>query len=375
MQESKAYCEQIVRECLVYPSPTTFSRIIGLTNRALKKEDTLLPQNTDRYELYSGMDLSHGVNIAVEKLKSIKDVVKTTHVYFTAYTGHGKDFQGLKEANVDILSTAVKAVDAVCPNVAFWTLQTGGKAYGVEFVNEGIPFHPPLKESTPRIPEPYASNIFYYPQYDTLRDLSKGKSWKFCEIRPDAIIGFVPNNNAMNLAQALALFLSMYASVEGRGSEVPYPGTDDAYKSLHTDTSQDILARFHIHASLHPDAVNGRAFNVADGEAVSWEAVWPEICKYFGLNGVAPDPSKSTGAQWMREHRPQWAKWIKNKGLKEGALEGTTWDFMGMLMGGMNFDRQYDLGECRKVGFKEEIPTAMGYALAFDRMREAKIIP
>ena len=321
------------------------------------------------------MDLSRGVGIAIEKLKSIEDIGKTTHVYFTAYTGHEKDFQGLKEANVDLLSTAVKAIDALCPNVEFWTLQTGAKAYGYEFVNQGVPFHPPLKESAPRIPEPYASNIFYYPQCDTLRDLSKGKSWKFCEIRPAAIIGFVPNNNAMNLAQALALFLSMYVSIEGKGSEVPYPGTDLAHTSLYTDTSQDILARFHIHASLHPDTVNGRAFNVADGEVVSWKTVWPDICNYFGLKGVAPNSSKSTGTQWMREQRSQWADWVKDQGLKEGALEGTTWDFMDMIIAGASFDRQFDLSECRSVGFKEEVPTTMGYALAFDRMREAKIIP
>lgn len=40
------------------------------------------------------------------------------------------DFEGfdkLKEINVRILETAVKAVERVSSNLRFWTLQTGGK--------------------------------------------------------------------------------------------------------------------------------------------------------------------------------------------------------------------------------------------------------
>ncbi len=46
----------------------------------------------------------------------------------------------------------------------------------------------PCKESDPRIPEPYADEVFYYAQYDLLKKLSHGKNWTFAEIRPDAIV-------------------------------------------------------------------------------------------------------------------------------------------------------------------------------------------
>jgi hypothetical protein len=55
----------------------------------------------------------------------------------------------------------------------------------------------------PRIRKPWYDNIFYYAQYDTLRELSKGERWTFSEVRPDGILGFVPGTNAMNLAQGL----------------------------------------------------------------------------------------------------------------------------------------------------------------------------
>jgi hypothetical protein len=42
------------------------------------------------------------------------------------------DFAGfdiLKQVNVEILETAVRAVERACPRLQFWTLQTGGKVY------------------------------------------------------------------------------------------------------------------------------------------------------------------------------------------------------------------------------------------------------
>jgi hypothetical protein len=44
-----------------------------------------------------------------------------------AYTGHGTGFEGIKKANVKILENAVTAVEKLCPNLQFWTFQTGGK--------------------------------------------------------------------------------------------------------------------------------------------------------------------------------------------------------------------------------------------------------
>lgn len=50
----------------------------------------------------------------------------------------------------------------------------------------------PLKESYPRIPEEYGKNLFYYHQVDLLHELSAGKTWSWCEVRPDIIVCFQP---------------------------------------------------------------------------------------------------------------------------------------------------------------------------------------
>ena len=71
-----------MRECLAYPSPTTFARVIGLTSRHLSREDALFPEESKRWELYSGMDLEKRVDTVAQKLKGIHEIEKVTHVYF-----------------------------------------------------------------------------------------------------------------------------------------------------------------------------------------------------------------------------------------------------------------------------------------------------
>ncbi|MCJ1408086.1 hypothetical protein MMC19_002159 [Ptychographa xylographoides] len=368
----------IVRECLSYPTSTTFSRVVGLANRPLDKSAFLLSTEDERLEVYSGIDLSIGPEIATERLTAVPHIEKTTHVYFTAYAGHGTDYHTLKKINVALLSAAVQAVKQLCPHLEFWTLQTGGKAYGVEFYGQdGIQYHPPLRESSLRIPEPYASNVFYYAQYDELARLNVGQNWRFCEIRPDVIVGFVPQGNAMGFAEAVGLWLSLYVSVEGEGKEVVFPGDEEVWKAVHSDTSQDVLAQFHVFASLHPEEVSERAFNIADEQEVTWEKVWPGICDYFGLKGVGPKrsgPGEVTGSEWVQAHKGDWDRWAQENGLKEGAFERSSWEFMDAIVG-IPFGRQYDLSAARKIGFEQQTTTVGGYHKAFDRMRQAKIIP
>jgi hypothetical protein len=179
----------------------------------------------------------------------------------------------------------------------------------------------------------------------------------------------------MNLAQGLALFLSFYASREGHGANVAYPGPQSAFKALFTSVSQTTLARFQIFASIHPDVKNGETINIGDeDEGVSWEMLWPDLTSHFGLVGIDPDENFSVVA-YMQEHRLDWPGWVKKHGLKEGALEGTDFGFLSMMMGMATFDRQYDLSRARELGFVDKRDTVDGYYEAFELMRSAKAIP
>ncbi len=173
----------------------------------------------------------------------------------------------------------------------------------------------------PRIPKPWYDNIFYYTQYDILHSLSQGKKWTFTEIRPDAIIGFVPGSNAMNLAQGIGLYLTLYAAVHGKGAEVPFPGSEKGWRSTHSDTSQDLLAKMEIFAALNPEKCgDGAAFNIADGKTVTWAEVWPGLCGYFGLIGGGPKEGAKAIGDFMRRNEGVWDELATKEGLRSGLL-------------------------------------------------------
>ena len=94
----------------------------------------------------------------------------------------------------------------------------------------------------------------------------------------------------MNMAQGLAMYFSLYREAEGEGAEVRFPYGEEAWTALHTDSSADILGRFHVFASLAEpvEMIAGRAFNVVDGPAFAWRELWPRLAAYFGLVGTGP---------------------------------------------------------------------------------------
>lgn len=190
------------------------------------------------------------------------------------------------------------------------------------------------------------------------------------------MIGFVPGTNAMNIAQGLAFYLTLYRQVHGEGATIPYPGAEHGYRHKHTDTFQDIAARGEIFAALNPDKCgSGRTFNIVNGDVVTWADKWAPLTSYFGLRGVGPQGEFEPPAQFVHRHAGVWDEMVKRENLKPGRIEGFSWAFLDVLMDKAFFDRHYDVSAARAVGFNETIDTVKAYTIAFDRMRQARIIP
>ena len=207
--------------------------------------------------------------------------------------------------------------------------------------------------------------------------MSASKSWTYSEIRPDVIIGFTPGSNFMNCAQGLGLWLSLAREVYGSGANIPFPGSQKSWKNFHTDTSQDILGRMDIYAAVNHDRCgNGGTFNCADDDTpITWSDKWAGICKFFELEGTPPEAEPYSIEEFVKKNTNTWQQIVKKHGLKEGIFESFSWPFLYFVMTVFDFDRQYDLGSARSVGFNEKIDTVKGYTTAFQRMREARIIP
>jgi len=224
--------------------------------------------------------------------------------------------------------------------------------------------------------------MFYYNQVDYLASSCKGKVWKYAEVIPDMIVGFVPNNNIYCLAQTLATYLSLYAAVEGKGAECAFPGTEKSWVIKSNDSCQDLVAKFAIYASLHPDITHGERYNTADNAVPSsWSKKWPIICEYFGLKGTPP-PAGGSGPQpgkYIEDHLSDWKVLEKEKGLQTGRVgnERSFGGFQYFIMTMFDFDRDLDMSKVHKAwgSSKEETDVQGAWYTAFDRFRKAKIIP
>ncbi|TKW57239.1 3-oxo-Delta-4,5-steroid 5-beta-reductase [Colletotrichum tanaceti] len=364
----------LLNQARIYPTPTTFTRITGTTNRPLTLEQAQLPADF-RLKIVSGIDFAKTVDEVAQSFEQkISDVDTVTHVFYTAYTP-GIDLDDQKASNTSFLEVAVRAIEKVCPNLKVIILQTGGKGYGLTCPEE-VTISPPLREDLPRIPEPWASTVFYYTQYDLLQKLSQGKSWTFSEIRPDGIVGFAPTANAMNMAKGIAIYLTVQRAVHGSGATVPFPGSEQGYHATHSDTFQDILSKMEIYAAVNTtECGNGGAFNVADGQVVSWSQVWPRLCEHFGLNGQGPVAQSASVADFLKTHEEIWIALAKEHGLEEHVISQYDWDFLYFMLVKVDFNREYDLSRSREVGFTEETDTVKGYVTAWERMRAAKQLP
>jgi len=176
----------------------------------------------------------------------------------------------------------------------------------------------------------------------------------------------------MNVAGALAVYLTLYRHVHGEGVQCPFPGSDKAWRSKHTDTSSYILARFNIHVALQGDKTAGKAYNIADGEVTTWEQKWPKLCEYFDLVAGQATPNANPPEEFFDKHIQTWYELVDQKGLVQQG-EPQFW-FVDALFH-IDFDRHYDLSAAREIGFDEKVDTIEGYIKVFDRMRELRYIP
>ncbi|KAL4926337.1 SDR family oxidoreductase [Aspergillus undulatus] len=366
-----------------YPTADAFDRVTALTNRPLSVEDSQWPAS-EKLTVVSGIDLLKGDQEALDRTvkERVPGAQTVSHVYFCAYIMDPEPEKEI-EINVELLKRAVTVAENLSTAFSFVVIPTGVKTYGVHLIDQ-FPFKDklPLREALPVIPEPFKSKLFYYPQIELLQQLSAGKPWTFADVIPDIVVGFVPNNNAYCLAQWLALYLSLYREINGEGVEVVFPGNAKSWTIKSNDSSQDLIAKFAIYASLHPEITAGERYNTSDkAEWTTWSVKWPIICQYFGLRGVEP-PAQGSGpepAAYIAQNKDKWFEIEKKYNLKSGTVgnERSLALVPNFLMNQFDFDRQVDLTKTHQAWgeAKEETDVQGAWWTAFDRFRAARIIP
>ncbi|KAJ5649390.1 uncharacterized protein N7484_003113 [Penicillium longicatenatum] len=388
-----------------YPDAGTFSKVTAITNRPITLSESHWPTSApDRpdLQLVSGIDLRHGDGATLaETLKhAVREVESVTHIYYLVFTAV-KDESEEFATNLRMFKNVIDAHGLISPNLQFVVVPGGTRGYGI--YSPGGTFTPPLTEGmVNRLPIEAAKTIVYPAYRKLLNEKSKGKQWTWCEVCPDAIVGFTPNGSQFSLALHWAQYLSLWAYNHGIGPEtpgsstsavqVPFPGSVAGANSLFTPVSSSTLARFMIYASLHPEICGeGHLFNIADNEnPCKYGELWPQLASWFGLVGVGPvEDSQAIGdtlkagelpkttefltpGEYITEHQDKFAALGRVNAVSGGVSAGRRQlDSVGYWL---TFDRQLSLEKIRGTGFEGDRDHVQGWLETFEMFRKAGLI-
>ncbi|CBX98948.1 hypothetical protein IAQ61_007442 [Plenodomus lingam] len=368
----------ITKALLDAKTQNAFSKIIALTNRSLSLAESGLPDD-DRLQLHSGIDLQANVDDVIAKLRErIPSIGNVTHVFYTAFsTSHTDNQLMMKASNTKMLRTMVEAMETVAPSLSFIAVQTGSNHYGILFAEVlGERFGPvPLKEDLPRLPSPLRDSLMFYAMADEMDELSRGKSWKWCDIRPDMIVGYLPRPNSHSIAESIGYYLAFHAYLTP-GEEVPFPGSEAAWNAKFSLTGQGVLGNFNVHLACKNSIENGEAFNIANKPFTTWASLWPLLAGYWGLKGTAPVGHHGIpdAASWVLDNMDRVKGWEEKYSMKPGRLFKIPWRYFHWALN-MPFDRYLDLTRCEQTGFQQHEEHKESFETAWKCMQEAKLLP
>lgn len=150
------------------------------------------------------------------------------------------------------------------------TVYHGSRAYGGMYGAFPIP----AKESDPRILPP----MWYFNHEDYLRERSASAGFDYTIFRPD-IIGGVAVGNPTNIVVAVAVYAAICKEL---GQPLRFPGQAHAMDTLLQFTDARLIGRATEWAMGSSRAAN-EIFNIANGDQVRWQRLWPRIAKYFDM--------------------------------------------------------------------------------------------
>ena len=221
--------------------------------------------------------------------------------------------------NDAMLRNLFEPLEAAAPKLRHVSLMQGAKAYGVHI----RPMPVPARERWPR--DPHAN--FYWLQEDFLRQRqAAGRGWSFTIFRPHLVTGFAPGS-PINMIAAMGAF----AAIERRrGRPLRFPGGAPFVQQM---SDSRLIAAAFAWAAMAPAAAN-ETFNIANGDVVVWQNLWPAMARHFGME-IGTDEPRSL-AETMPAWSTVWDEIVAEQGLRATGLDelvGASWQFADFVLG------------------------------------------
>ncbi len=283
-----------------------------------------------------------------------------THVFYAARAKHGETGVESVEDNVAMLRNVLDAVEPVAAGLEHVHLVQGTKYYGMHLG----PFRTPAREDDRRPP---GSN-FYYDQQDLLVERSRGRGWAWSASRPTFIYDFAPER-ARNAVAVIGAYAALCREM---GQPLDFPGAAASFDAQRDLTDASLLAHAMKYIAVTP-ACRNQAFNVTNGDVVSWRGLWPAIAAHFGIAAGEARPFSLN--EWARDKQPVWDEIVRRFGLAEAPLdEVADWAFADF-----HWAQGYDIvsspAKLREAGFVETLDSGQMLLSHLQRYREARILP
>lgn len=248
------------------------------------------------------------------------------------------------------------------------SLMTGLKHYlgPFEAYAQGASADTPFHEDEPRIEIPN----FYYAQEDVLFAAAERQGFTWSTHRSHTVIGFAVGN-AMNMALTLAVYAELC-----RANDVPFifPGSEVQWNGVTDVTDVDLLAEQMVWAAVTPAAAN-TAFNISNGDVFRWRWMWRQIAEYFDVPWEGHDGADRPLESQVGPLEAAWPRIVEEHGLVEADLGrlASWWHSDSDL--GRPIECFADMRRSRERGFDNNRVSVDSFFRAFDRYREAGILP
>lgn len=338
--------------------------------------------------------------------------ITADYVFFAAYL-QDSDEQKLCDINGAMLQNFLDALSntGAAKSLKRVILVTGAKQYGVHLG----PVKQPMEESDPWLEGPDYPPNFYYVQQRILASVAKesGSKWDWTVTYPNDVLG-VASGNFMNLPLTLSLYALVSRDMNGAGGALEFPGSEVFYRDCF-----DCLTYAPLHAEFcewaaTAEAASNEAFNVVNGDAVSYSTLWPKIAERFGmtvpprmfekpgpipmemkLQEKPPAADQSATASGLEGHVSQgkvqgridlmkwtqredvkaaWEKVAAREGLEKDAFEKATWGFLNFVLG-RSYNLIISMSKARKAGWNGYIDTWEALNKCFDGLVEEGALP
>ena len=297
---------------------------------------------------------------AQDCLNKIAALSVVTHVLYAARYDHFGGELESRETNVRMLENLLNALDSVSGNLQHIHLVHGTKYYG----------HTVKERRTPYQEDDACGNFnsFYYEQQCLLEQRQRGKKWSWSISRPHAFC-----NYRVDEARNMILLVGLYASIlRELGLPLVYPGTLRSYRAKTQFSWLPTLARAATWMMTDERCAN-QAYNIVNGDPMSWSELWPLFADYFGMELGTPEDA--TFADFARQHAQTWTGMVSKYGLRRTDLATLAqWPYGDYVMS-LQWDVVSSMDKAARDGFHERVKTTNMWIEGFDFFRSQKIIP